>query len=135
MKTFFTWVTHDVIQVQKWPSSKKVSDTSAIDIGREGSGNWDGPESRTIMAVMTRKTGHMTSTLGSHPEQPGRLAWQRGSLQTTRTSGRAILVTSCRPGHYFHLMFIFELKWKTNIIGQNMQQINLSYINLSYAQN
>jgi hypothetical protein len=25
-------------------------------------------------------------------------------------------------------MFIFKLKWKTNIIEQNMQQMDLSYI-------
>jgi hypothetical protein len=51
-----------------------TQDISAIDIGKEGSGNWDGSESHTIMAVMTREIGHMTSTLGSQPEQPGRLA-------------------------------------------------------------
>jgi hypothetical protein len=43
-----------------------------------------------------------------------RAAWQPGCLQTTRTPDRVILVTSCRPGNYFHLMFIFKLKWTTN---------------------
>jgi hypothetical protein len=52
-----------------------------------------------------------------------RAAWQRGCLQATQTSNRTIFVTSYRPGNYFHLMFIFKLKWKTNIIGQNMQQM------------
>jgi hypothetical protein len=31
-------------------------------------------------------------------------------------------------GKLFHLMFIFKWKWKTNIIGQNMQQMDLSCI-------
>jgi hypothetical protein len=34
-----SWVMHDVTQVQKWPSSSKVSETNAIDIGNEFSGN------------------------------------------------------------------------------------------------
>jgi hypothetical protein len=57
-----------------------------------------------------------------HAIRNNRAAWQRGCLQTTRTSNRAILVTSFRPGNYFNQMFIFKLKLKTNIIGQNMQQ-------------
>jgi hypothetical protein len=51
------------------------------------------------------------------------------------------LVTSCRPRNYFHLMFIFKLKcktWKTNIIGQKMQQMDISCIEnnivLSFGQ-
>jgi hypothetical protein len=46
------------------------------------------------------------------------------------------LVTSCRPGNYFHLMFIFKLKWKTNIIAQNYatNRHQLFYsINMSYG--
>jgi hypothetical protein len=54
-----------------------------------------------------------------HWYYPGRLAARL--LAEDRTSNRAILVTSYRPGNYFHQMFIF-------IIGQNMQQMNLSCI-------
>jgi hypothetical protein len=67
-----------------------------------------------------------TVQVKEHPEQPGRLAAKL--LAATRTSNRAILVTSCRSGNYFQLMFIFKLKWKPNIIGQNMQQTDLTCI-------
>jgi hypothetical protein len=30
-----SWVTHNITQVQKWPSSSKVSETSETDIGRD----------------------------------------------------------------------------------------------------
>jgi hypothetical protein len=54
-------------------------------------------------------------------------AWQRGCLQTTRTSNRHF-GDVMSTGKLLSLMFIFKLKWKTNIIGQNMQQIYLSCI-------
>jgi hypothetical protein len=41
-------------------------------------------------------------------------AWQRGCLHSSWTPNRAILVTSCWPGNYFHPIFIFKLKWETN---------------------
>jgi hypothetical protein len=59
-----------------------------------------------------------------HPEQLGRLAARLLADESDIKLRHFADVMSTGK----ILLLIFKLKWKTNIIGQNMQQIDLSYI-------
>jgi hypothetical protein len=65
-------------------------------------------------------------SVGSHPEQPGRLAARLLADDSDIKQHHFGDVMS--TGKLLSLNVNFQIEMETNIIGQNMQQIDISYI-------